>query len=231
MGYRADGRIITMTVQEAIQTRHSVRQFKNEPIAAEIAEELNALIEKTNEESGLHMQLILDDTECFNTLLAHYGKFINANNYIAIVGPKTLPDLEERGGYYGQKIVLSAQMMGLRTCWVGGTYGRGKCKANQSAGERIVCVIAIGYGNNDGAPHKSKPISKLCTVPESAMPEWFKAGVEAALLAPTALNQQKFIISLDGEKPVIKAGMGVMTKIDLGIVKYNFEAASGRKCG
>lgn len=219
-----------MNIQEAIKTRHSVRQFKNKPIASETVKDLNALITECNAESGLHMQLILDDPECFNTMLAHYGKFTNANNYIAIVGPKNLPNLDERSGYYGQRIVLAAQTMGLRTCWVGGTYGKGKCKADQAKGEKIVCVIAIGYGENDGVPHKSKQVTKLCTVPEDKMPSWFKAGVEAALQAPTALNQQKFSISLVGERAVIKAGMGIMTKIDLGIVKYNFELASGRKC-
>lgn len=219
-----------MTIQEAIKARHSVRQFKKEPIAQETAAELNALIKKLNSESGLHMQLIQDDPACFDTLLAHYGKFTNANNYVAIVGSKKLSDLDERGGYYGQMVVLSAQMMGLRTCWVGGTYGKGKCRADQAAGEKIVCVIAIGYGENDGVPHKSKPLRKLCTVPEEKMPEWFKAGVEAAIQAPTALNQQRFTISLEGDKAVIKSGMGVMTKIDLGIVKCNFEMASGRKC-
>ena len=220
-----------MTIQEAIKERHSVRQFRDIPIAAETAAELNAMIKKANEESGLHIQLILDDPECFNTLIAHYGKFTNANNYIAVAGPKTIPDLDERGGYYGQKIVLAAQTMGLNTCWVGGSYGKGKCKADQTKNEKILCVIAIGYGENDGKAHKSKPMEKLCTVPVDEMPDWFKAGVEAAMLAPTAMNQQKYMIDLKGDKPVITAKMGMMAKIDLGIVKYNFEAASGRKCG
>lgn len=29
-------------------------------------------------------------------------------------------------------------------------------------------------------------------------PQWFKNGMEAAMLAPTAMNQQKFVIKLDG---------------------------------
>ena len=120
-------------------------------------------------------------------------------------------------------------MMGLNTCWVAGTYSRGKCKANQENGEKIVCVIAIGYGENQGAKHKSKPLSKICDIPEADMPVWFKNGVKAAMMAPTAMNQQKFFITLDGNEPVITAGRGPMTGIDLGIVKYNFEAASGHK--
>ena len=191
--------------------------------------ELEALISQCNEESGLSMQLVVDDPECFDTLLAHYGMFKNVKNYIAVVGPKALADLDVRGGYYGQKIVLAAQMMGLNTCWVAGTYKRGKCKAEVADNEKIVCVIAIGYGENQGTKHKSKPLAKICNIPEADMPVWFKNGVKAAMMAPTAMNQQKFKITLDGNNPVITAGRGPMTGIDLGIVKYNFEAASGHK--
>ena len=195
-----------MDIKEAIKIRHSVRQYKDVAISEDLQAELTSLIENCNEESGLHMQLI------------------------TVVGPKAMPDLDEKSGYYGQKIVLAAQMMGLNTCWVAGTYGRGKCKADKEAGEKIVCVIAIGYGETEGEKHKSKPLAKLCDVPEAEMPVWFKNGVKAAMMAPTAMNQQKFLISLDGEEPVITAGRGPMVKIDLGIVKYNFEAASGHKC-
>ena len=175
------------------------------------------------------MQLIVEDPECFDTLLAHYGMFKNVKNYIAVAGPKALPDLEEKGGYYGQKVVIAAQRVGLNTCWVAGTYKRGKCKAALEEGEKIICVIAIGYGENAGTKHRSKPLAKVCSVPYEEMPVWFKNGVKAAMMAPTAMNQQKFMISMKDGEPVITAGAGPMTKIDLGIVKYNFEAVSGHK--
>ena len=219
-----------MDIREAIKTRHSVRQYKPEPISEEHREQLEEVIRACNEESGLNMQLILDDPECFDTLLGHYGKFENAVNYVAVVGPKLLPNLEETGGYYGQKVVLAAQMMGLNTCWVAGTYGRGKCKAARDQDEMLICVIAIGYGQNEGTKHKSKPVSRLCSVPVADMPVWFKNGVKAAMMAPTAMNQQKFSISLQNGEPVITAGIGPLTKVDLGIVKYNFEAVSGHAC-
>ena len=219
-----------MEIREAIRARHSVRKYLDMPITGEMKEKLETLIRECNEESGLHIQLVLNDAECFRTLLAHYGWFENVNNYVAIVGSKELPDLEEKGGYYGQKIVLAAQQEGLNTCWVAGTYKKGKCRAEKAADEKIICVIAIGYGENQGTKHKSKPLAKLCSVKEEDMPGWFRNGVKGAMMAPTAMNQQKFTISLEEGEAVITAGRGPLTKIDLGIVKYNFEAASGHTC-
>ena len=219
-----------MTLKEAIKERHSVRQYTEQPSAEDLKEKLGQLIAECNEESGLNIQLICNDPECFDTLLAHYGRFKNAVNYIALVGSKNRDDLDETAGYYGQKIVLAAQQMGLNTCWVAGTFGRSKCKAVVGPDEKIVCVISIGYGVTAGTRRKCKPMSRLCSVPEEDMPAWFRNGVLGAMMAPTAVNQQKFSISLEDGEAVIKAGRGPMVQIDLGIVKYNFEAASGHRC-
>ena len=57
----------------------------------------------------------------------------------------------------------------------------------------------------------------------------FQQGVDAALKAPTAMNQQKFFITLEGENVSITASKKPMAFIDLGIVEYNFEVGSGKK--
>ena len=111
----------------------------------------------------------------------------------------------------------------------GGQGKCGKCKVDRDADEKIVCVIAVGYGENQGVRHKSKPLGRLCDVAEPDMPGWFRNGVKAAMMAPTAMNQQRFHISLQGKTVVITADAGPMTMIDLGIVKCNFEVASGYK--
>jgi nitroreductase len=219
-----------MTILEAIRSRHSVRRYKAAPIETELIEKLNQEITACNEESGLHIQLILNDPECFDTLFAHYGRFENAVNYIALVGSGPKDEVYERCGYYGERLVLFAETLGLKTCWVAGSYGKGKCKAVVNDDEKLACVISIGYGATDGVPHRSKPVSKVCNVKAEEMPDWFREGVEAALLAPTAINQQQFLISLADGEPVIKAKRGPYNRIDLGIVKYHFEVASGRKC-
>ena len=217
-----------MDIREAIKNRHSVRQFLNEPIPEDAKEQLEELILECNRDSGMNIQIVYDDPECFNTFLAHYGKFKNANHYIALVGPKT-DALDELAGYYGEKLVLKATQLGLSTCWVGGSYGRGKVKIKPEDGEKLVCVIAIGIGATKGAKHSSKPVEKLCDVHPEKMPTWFKNGMVAALMAPTALNQQKFFVSLDGDEVTITAKRGPFTKVDLGIVKYHFEMGSGHK--
>lgn len=219
-----------MTLREAIKNRHSVRKYLPKPISAECREELENCIQECNEESGLHLQIIYDEPGCFDTFFTKYGMFENVENYIAIVGDKSLKDLAQRGGYYGQKIVLRAQQLGLNTCWVGGTFSRGKCSARILPEEKLLCVIAVGYGAGQGTPHKSKPVGKLCGVGRSDMPTWFRNGVTGAMMAPTAMNQQKFFITLEDNEAVITAKRGFLTALDLGIVQYCFEAASGHAC-
>lgn len=216
-----------MTVKEAVRSRHSVRQYQNKPISAEHAEKLQKLIEEYNAEGNLHFQLIQNEPRAFDSLLAHYGKFTNVKNYIALIGRKS-PDLEELCGYFGEKLVIEAQQMGLHTCWVGGTFSRVPEAFHLQADEKLVCIIAVGYGENQGVPHKSKPPETVVKT-EGSLPEWFIRGVKCAMLAPTALNQQKFSFAVDGNKVTAKAGLGFFTKIDLGIVKYHFEVGAGKE--
>ncbi len=158
--------------------------------------------------------------------MAHYGKFDGVSNYIALIGKKA-KDFEEKCGYYGERLVLKAQQLGLNTCWVAMTYSKIKGAYTVDKGEKLCVVIALGYGKTQGTAHKSKTIEQTARAEEN-MPEWFKNGVEAALLAPTAMNQQKFMLELKENKVMAKAGSGFYTELDLGIVKYHFEIGAGK---
>lgn len=214
-----------MTEMEVIEARHSVRQYKDVKIEAEKRAVLDSLCLEINAEAGLNIQIIYDEPKCFNSMMAHYGKFSGVNNYIAIVGPKG-DDLEEKAGYYGEKLVLKAQELGLNTCWVAMTHGKSNAVIGKN--EKQVIIISLGYGANQGVAHKSRELSKLAKISDDD-PEWYREGVKAALLAPTAVNQQKFMIERNGEQAKITAAKGMLTNLDLGIVKYNFEYASGHK--
>ena len=211
---------------EIMKQRHSVRQYTDRAIEPEKRAILDELADRANREAGLHIQIIYDEPKCFDSMMAHYGKFSGVQNYIALVGKKAAT-LDETLGYYGEQLVLKAQELGLNTCWVAMTHGKSKAKIE--TGEKQVCLIAMGYGSTTGVEHKSKPVQALCNY-RDGMPEWFLKGMEAAQLAPTAMNQQKFLFELQSDGAVkAKCGMGFYTKLDLGIVKYHFEAGAGRK--
>ncbi len=209
-----------------MEERHSVRQYKDKRIEEEKRTILNDLVKECNEESGMHIQILYDEPKCFEGGLAHYGSFRGANNYIALVGPKA-KDLDEKAGYYGERIVLKAQELGLNTCWVALTHGKSAAVIGRN--EKQAIIIALGYGENQGKQHKNKDLSAVSNIDTNA-PEWFRDGMKAVMYAPTAINQQKFYFALEkGEVTARVKGIGTCTKIDLGIVKYHFEAATGKK--
>lgn len=214
-----------MDILDIMKARHSVRQYSAKKIEDEKKEILSALINECNRESGMHIQIFFDEPKCFDSMMAHYGKFSGVENYIALVGEKSA-GLDEKAGYYGEKLVLKAQELGLNTCWVAMTHG--KSAAVIRKGEKQACIIALGYGTTQGAEHRSKPLEQLCNC-ASDMPDWFSKGMEAALLAPTAMNQQKFYFTLENGRVSVKAGKGFYTKMDMGIVKYHFETVTGHK--
>ena len=214
-----------MEIMDIIRSRHSVRQYLDKPIPEEVQRQLNDYAEELNQESGLHMQILYDEPECFNSRMAHYGKFDNAKNYISVVGRKS-DGLEERAGFYGEKLVLKAQKLGQNTCWVAMTHG--KSKAVVGAGEKEVIIISLGYGKTQGVAHKGKSASDVSNIAQDS-PAWFKHGIEAALLAPTAINQQKFRFERDGNRVTAKSGFwGPCLKVDLGIVRCHFELGAGK---
>ena len=184
-------------------------------------------IDACNKESGLHIQLVTNEPKAFDSFMAHYGKFKGVTNYLALIGKKE-SSLEEKCGYYGEKLVLFVQELGLNTCWVAMTYSKIKTAFQVEKGEKLCIVIALGYGETQGLPHKSKSMEEVIQLDRPA-PEWFRKGVEAALLAPTAMNQQKFLFRLDKNRVSVKAGFGFYTKIDMGIVKYHFEIGAGKE--
>lgn len=215
-------------MMETIKARHSVRAYKDIPIEQGLRNQLTVFVDECNRKSGLNITVQYDDPEGFDSKLAHYGSFRNVSNYIVLKGRK-IEDFDYVCGYYGEKIVLYAQQLGLNTCWAALTFNKKKVKTLVPADETLCMVIALGYGETQGHPHKGKDIYKVVDV-KGGMPEWFVAGVEAALLAPTAVNQQKFVFSLEGEDASVKVkGLGSYTKVDLGIVAYHFDVASGRK--
>ncbi|MDY6074023.1 MAG: nitroreductase family protein [Eubacteriales bacterium] len=233
-----------MITKDIIRQRHSVRSYLDKPIDPEALNKLNEIVDECNKEGNMHIQIVCEEPKAFDGFMAHYGKFKNVKNYFALIGPKT-NDLDEKCGYYGARLMLEAQSLGLNTCCVYLTYKKISDAIEVKDNEKLVCVIALGYGEDEGKPHNSKLYNDVVLTSEynsdwlnnnpeidfnsDDSPQWFKDGIEMALLAPTAMNQQKFEFMLDGNTVHITPGFGVCTKIDLGIVKYFFEIGAGKE--
>ena len=222
-----------MTLQEAIQARHSVSAYKSQPLEDAHVRALKEKIAEVNREGRLHIQLIQNEPKAFLGPFARYGKFRGVTNYLVMIGQKA-DDLDDRIGYYGEQLVLFAQTLGLNTCWVGLSYTKIPGTYVLNDGESIQAYISIGYGETQGVAHKIKRIDQVSNVSEDT-PDWFRRGVEAALLAPTAINQQKFSFEFlpaeDGQlsRVVAKRHFSLVgyTQMDLGIAKYHFELGAG----
>ena len=221
-----------MTLQEAISARHSVRKYIDKEIPADIVTVLQDNIAKYNKVGNLNIQLVLNETRAFTGMLS-YGSFSGVKNYFVMVGKKG-DDLDERVGYYGEQLVLLAQTLGLNTCWVGLSYRKVPEAYNVGKDEKLACMIALGYGETQGVSHKIKTIEQVSNASDIT-PSWFKRGVEAVLLAPTAVNQQKFSFEYAGmsnNRHLVRAKKGFSmigyTQMDLGIAKCHFEIGAGK---
>lgn len=220
-----------MTLLEAVSARHSVRKYIDKELSADIITALQDKIAECNKVGNLNIQLVLNETRAFTGMLS-YGQFSGVKNYLVMVGKKG-DNLDERIGYYGEQLVLLAQTLGLNTCWVGLSYRKVPEAYHVGNDEKLACMIAIGYGETQGVSHKIKTVEQVSNASDIT-PSWFKKGVEAALLAPTAVNQQRFSFEHVGVKNnchQIRAKKGLSligyTKIDLGIAKYHFEIGAG----
>ena len=213
-----------MSYIDAIKNRHSVRNYETTPIEQSKTDRIKELIEELNLEGNLHLQFIKDAGNTYNKLLNRAMGLGSAPSVIACVG-KDDDTLDQRVGYFGEKLVLELQGMGLNTCWAG-TFNRKTIPAEIGDGERLVISIAVGYGKDQGKPHKSKSAEQVIDA-DGDRPYWFNRGVEMSLLAPTAVNQQKFQIRLNADNSVdIVDKGGVLSQIDVGIVMRHFEIGS-----
>ena len=215
-----------MDTMKVTAQRHSVRRYKSEPIPMETRDFLRGYIDDLNKEHDLNFQLFFDTRHMFNRI-QRLTRAKNVSNYLALVVPEQAGG-GEKAGFFGSEFTIVAQTMGLNTWWVGGGYSRAMVASdtNLKIGQDMICIIAFGYGENQGVPHKSKTPEEVSSY-EGEAPEWFQQGVKAALLAPTAYNKQDFMITGKGRKVDITYEFSRYGDIDLGIVKQHFQMGAG----
>lgn len=216
-----------MKMEDAMRKRHTVRKYTDKKLSDSFIDVLNERIEMNNQRHHLSMKLIVKDGNAL-PLLVRLFISKGVRNYVILAGDQA-KDLPERIGYAGSDIMLFAQTLGLNTWWISGTYSwyhvRKKVKDKEIYG-----ILVIGYGLNDGVGHRSdKTPLEVSSYQTGDAPQWFKAGVEAALLAPTAFNKQKFKITGNLNNVKIEYDGGSFSGMDKGIIKYHFELGAGKE--
>lgn len=216
-----------MTIKEAIKERHMVRHYIDKPIPSEIITKLEERIEKINKENNLNFTLVTSSAKGVGLLARALFKPV-VYNYIIFAGEDN-EDLDEKIGYFGSDIMLFAQTLGLNSWWNGGMFSRKETKKHfDKENVRVNGVLAIGYGKNQGQPHKSKSAEEISSYDGDA-PQWFINGVQAVLYAPTAVNKQNFTIKGKENKVLMTYKSGYLSDVDLGIGKYHFEVGAGKE--
>lgn len=238
----------------AINIRTAVRAYDDEPIDDDAARQLEMTLQPVNLLGNVNLQLVLNQPKVFEEANAS-GHLTGAANYIAIVAPKDDEQAKERAGFYAERAVLTATLLGLGTLWVAGSWDKTEaakhCRIAKD--ETLLLAVVIGYPKNHLA-YQSMTYDELCErqrthrasktyeqftatmddATRTQAPDWFKAGVEAAMKAPSAMNRQPITFSYNPDDDTAaahidtSAGDEHYALNDLGIAKLHFQIGAGQ---
>lgn len=181
----------------------------------------------------------------FKGAIGDYGKIKNAPLFIAFIGNTNNPFINEMVGYAGEGIILEATSLNLATCWVGGFF-RPETAAELAGvreNETVLAVTPVGYAKESltfeervmggfGCHNKRIPLEELVTgMEEQKWPKWLKPVLEAARLAPSAVNRQPWRFHLEpGSITVsvdnLKDTHNISKRLDCGITMLHIEVAA-----
>lgn len=206
-------------MKKAIKQRRSVRNYNGIAITDVHEQLIQTYISNPENLTGIFGQKIkiyLNKEEGRRSeKIGTYGIIKNAQAYLVTVcetSKETLVDC----GYVFEKLVLYLESIGLNTCWMGGTFNRGKIKVQGSIGsdEMIPIISPVGYGA-DKSSLIDKTFRKLAKSDQRfEFDKMFFFGdfnhrieedskrevLEQVRLAPSASNQQpwRVVIGEDG---------------------------------
>lgn len=224
-----------MNITQAIGVRKSRRTYLSAPIDPKQIALLKSRIEEYNVRSGLGIRFLENGEFAFSGIRKSYGMFKGVRSLFVMKGPKSDPNLKEKIGYYGELLILEATVLGLGTCWVGGTFDSSGIRTAE--GEELVCVITVGNVSKSetlrermiykAIHRKTKSVQELSEI-VGECPSWVKTGLKAVQKAPSTRNTQKVCFLY--EPGNLRARVPETYKfdlVDLGIAKLHFELAAG----
>ena len=227
----------------AIAVRRSRRSFDGLPVAEADLDALESLCRSFRPYGDARVALVRQaPATIFKGLVGSYGKVTGALSALIFLGTPAEDGTDQHLGFTGEALVLEATALGLDTCWIGGALDRRVAAgvAHIMPGERVFAISPLGHATSDapsserlifgwGKPKKRRAIDEIA--PDSAdWPVWAAAGLEAARVAPSAMNRQPWRFR-QGSDGIIVSGSGVNTPglthaLDCGIAMLHFELAA-----
>lgn len=221
---------------QAIAQRCSRRKYFADPLPKETVTQLQQSITLYNQEADLHIQLMLNAPEVFQGLRKSYGLFTGVRHYLALVGKKNMPHIQEKLGFYGELLVLECTALGLGSCWIGATYDQKACACQLADDEQLFAVIAIGYTPEEKSlrekaiiqvSHRHHKKTEMMYTVDSQPPMWFFTAMEAVQQAPSAMDAQPVKIHYRQGKIIAEmVDLSGYHGMDLGIAKAHFWLAA-----
>jgi nitroreductase len=183
--------------------------------------------------------------EIFKGAIGNLGKIKGAPAFIAFVGNIDDPNIQEKVGYLGEGVILEATASNLATCWVGGFFRPEIASLLPGAGkkERVLVVTPIGYTREGlsfeekimagfGRNHQRKPLAELVSgLEETNWPGGVKKALEAARLAPSAVNRQPWRFEVQADNITVAVdnlndSYNISKRLDCGIAMLHIEVAA-----
>lgn len=234
----------------AILQRRSRRQFNRKALPDGILERLNEFSRKLNDHVLGSKIIVVNENpdHVFKGAVGSYGKIKGAPAYVAFVGNMDDEAVQEKVGYAGELFVLEATSLGVGTCWVGGFF-RPEVVGTQiklAPHERVLAVSPLGYVSKLlsfeekvmsglATSHKRKRLETLLTdVPSQPWPSWLKSSLEAARLAPSAVNRQPWRFTVEEEAVKITVdsptnSYHISKRLDCGIAMAHLEIGAAHE--
>ncbi len=244
-------------VENAIRTRSSVRTYADRSIDTETLNKLRTCMEThTNPFSGKVRLRLLESEEIEAQKLGTYGVIKGAKYFIGAAVTQGDGALEALG-YELEQLILYAASLQLGTCWLGGTFNRGRfAKAMELQDNELFPIVTpIGYTGDKprlvenlmrkvAKSDKRKPWEILFFQDNFATPllkenaGQYASILEMVRLGPSASNLQPWRILKQGSLfhfyEAKAKGYGEhsgydIQKVDLGIAACHFHLSAAEK--
>jgi hypothetical protein len=226
---------------EAVRIRGSRRSYDPRPLPPKILDRIESVCGGFRPFPEARAALVREPVEdVASGILGSYGRVSGAPCYLVFAGCTDSARVQEAVGYTGEGLILETTALGLATCWVGGLFKRGlaAAAAGLTAGETVLGISPVGYpsaraGLTDrtfralAGSARRKPLTEL--IVDGGIPDGrLKPALEAARLAPSAMNRQPWRFRLEpGSVTVLTDATNTKEKIsrrlDCGIAMIHFE--------